>query len=416
MSTTAFAALPSALSDDIPPVTAPADRQIDKNGVMMDPGVLNPSQGSYIFELTPKEGSNQVYVSIPAAVLAGLKLQNPDFTIDIETPFGIYRLPSYAEDYLADLDDFEEAVLRTSSFRVTLTDKSADKALTDAFKKSLPQATAISAFVDFKLELIDTASKDVLTRIDDFSGIIERLLPVLATQVTKYYGAFSYNESTQIFGFVPHSVTPVDVEGKQYITILIGSDNIYVAAENHVPFNDVPENAWYASTVFKAAAKSLVKGVGNNSYEPNRSVTRAEFTQMIANAMLLPQTGGDPYEDVAYGQWYYGAITSSKALGLLDQFKGNNFYPNQPITREEMATILASVLRKFEISVTAALGQFTDSTSMESAYMPDISLVVGTGLMQGVGDDKFDPKGITTRAQAATVQIRLLETLNLIDK
>jgi hypothetical protein len=39
-----------------------------------------------------------------------------------------------------------------------------------------------------------------------------------------------------------------------------------------------------------------------------------------------------------------------------------------------------------------------------------------TGLMMGVSYDKFDPKGVTTRAQAATVQIRLLEILNMIDK
>jgi hypothetical protein len=394
-------------------MTAPYNRQIDKNGAMIDPGILNPSQGSYIMELTPKEGANQVYVSIPAATLAGLRLQNPDFYIDIEAPFGIYRLPVNIEDRLEDLD---EIVLRTSSFRVTLTDKTADKAITDALQKSLPQAKAISSFVDFKLELIDTLSKEILMQISDFAGIIEHQLPVLAAQVTKYYGAFRFNEATQSFNFVPHNAAPVDTSGRQYITFLHSGNGIYVAVDNHVPFSDVPENAWYASLVSKAAAKSLVKGVGNNSYEPNRAVTRAEFVQMIVNAMLLPETGSNPYKDVAADQWFYSAITRSYALGLLDQFTQDSFYPNRPITREEMATILAAVLRKCGVSSTAALGQFTDAVSMENAYMPDIALVFSTGLMQGVSDDKFDPKGVTTRAQAATVQIRLLETLNMIDK
>jgi len=412
MSTTAFAA-PYFTSDSVPDDAAPAGRQIDNNGTLIDASVLNPNMGSYTFEVTPKEGSGQVYVSIPAAVLAGLRLQMPSFTINIEAPFGIYRLPADITDRLGD-ESIDEGILRSSSFRVTLTDKSADKALKDTFSKSMPHAKPISEFVDFKLELIETSSKDVIMPVTDYFGKIERLLPVSAAQIPRYYGILCYSASTQSFGFTPHSATSLN--NKPYIEFYIGGDTIHVIAENEALFQDVPANAWYTNHVSQAAAKGLVRGVGNNSYEPHRAVTRAEFAQMITNALLLPQAGGAPYEDVVYGQWFYNAIARCKAGGLLYQFREKNFYPNRPITREEMATILAAVLRECEITSTAALSQFQDTASMNSAYRPDIAIVFGTGLMQGVSEDKFDPKGVTTRAQAATVLIRLLETLNMIDK
>ena len=413
ISTTAFAAT-YTISGNVPnDIPAPAGRQIDNNGTLIDASVLNPNMGSYTFEVTPKEGSGQVYVSIPAAILAGLRLQMPAFTVNIEAPFGIYRLPVDIVDRLTD-EDIDEGILRSASFRVTLMDKSTDTALLDAFQKSLPHAKPISGFVDFKLELIHTSSNEIIMPVSDYLGIIERLLPVSVAQIPRYYGIFCYNESTQNFDFTPHSLATYN--DKPYVEFKIGGATIHVAAENDVPFNDVPATAWYASQVSQAASKALVRGVGNNSYQPSREVTRAEFAQMITNALLLPQAGGAPYEDVVYSQWFYNAIARCKAHGLLYQFTEKNFYPNRHLTREEMATILAAVLRDCEITSSAALGQFQDSVSMTTAYMPDIALVFGTGLMQGVAQDKFDPKGVTTRAQAATVLIRLLETLNMIDK
>jgi hypothetical protein len=378
---------------------------------MIDPSVINPLEGRYVMELTPKEGAKSVYVSVPAAVLAGARLQNPDFSIDIEAPFGIFRLPADMEDRVGDLD---ETVLRFASFRVTLTDRSADSALLAAFKKSLPHAKAISAFVEFKLELIDTASKELLMPINDLLGHIEQLLPVLVPEFPPYYGVFRYNEPALSFAYAPHLA--MEYGDEAYASVALTGSGVYVAAENQVAFMDLPANAWYTPGVLKAASKLLVRGVGDDSYEPGRAVTRAEFVQMIANALLLPETGGSPYADVTAGQWYYSAITSAKDLGLLDRFTEKSFYPNRPITREEMAVILGAVLRKCGFTSDAVLAQFLDSADMESDYRPDIALVFGTGLMMGVSYDKFDPKGVTTRAQAATVQIRLLETLNMIDK
>ena len=45
-------------------------------------------------------------------------------------------------------------------------------------------------------------------------------------------------------------------------------------------FDDVPANAWYAKAVNTLASLDIISGVGDNKFEPERSITRVEFTAM----------------------------------------------------------------------------------------------------------------------------------------
>ncbi len=193
--------------------------------------------------------------------------------------------------------------------------------------------------------------------------------------------------------------------------------SMYVIGYNPMTFTDVPAAYWGKDAIEKAAARGLVQGVGDALYQPDRSVTRAEFVQMIANVLKLTEIKAEtaPYTDVASGAWYYSAVMSAKSAGYLDKFTGE-FKPNQPITREEMAAILAPVLKQHEIVAGAyAINLpevYDDFDKMGEEYIDDIMVVTVSKLMQGMGDGTFSPDGVTTRAQAATVQIKLLELLN----
>ncbi|MCL1816776.1 MAG: S-layer homology domain-containing protein [Clostridiales bacterium] len=412
LSFTPATALAAPATED-PLINIPAIRQIDNNGAMMDPAILNAPEGRYTFVLTPKEDANQVYVAIPAAILAGLRIENPNFLINIEAPFASYSMPAAIETVLAGFEN-DDINLRRNSLRITLQDRSADKALAGSFAKSLPHATAISPLVEIRLELIDSDSHEVLLTIGDLAIETAQWLPVDGSEFPRYYGVFRYDEIAESFSYVPHKAAYFD--DLPYAEVALAGSGLYVVAQNQVPFKDLPVNAWYSGSVLKAAAKLLVRGGGDNNFEPQRFVTRAEFTQMIANALLLPQANSAPYMDVAVNQWYAEAIARAYGKGLLERFTDKNFLPVKPITREEMAVILGSVLRICGFTSSAALSHFTDVADMNSDYRQDIALVFEAGLMQGVSYDKFDPKGVTTRAQAATVQIRLLEILNMIDK
>src|SRR5690554_2947473 len=115
------------------------------------------------------------------------------------------------------------------------------------------------------------------------------------------------------------------------------TNSVYTVVQNPVSFTDVQKH-WSESYVELAAAKGLVEGVGGGKYEPDRTVTRAEFAVMLVRALGhgLPTSDTSPYEDVKPNVWYYDAVTKAEALGLLDFVSSKSFKPNQPLTREEM--------------------------------------------------------------------------------
>lgn len=194
--------------------------------------------------------------------------------------------------------------------------------------------------------------------------------------------------------------------------------SVYMIGYNPVSFKDVKTH-WGKTAIDFAAARDLVKGVGNGLYQPDREVTRAEFIQMVQSVLKLPNTDDTAgYSDVVPGKWYYNAIMSLKAAGLLEgiELYGNSFKPNQAITREEMAVILANTAVYKKLNVPSGdldlSAKFKDYKSINSDYRDETQSVVKLGLMNGVGGENFDPKGVTTRAQAAQIQMNLLKLQN----
>jgi hypothetical protein len=148
---------------------------------------------------------------------------------------------------------------------------------------------------------------------------------------------------------------------------------------------------------------------------------------MMANALQLPKaaTSTVSYGDVSPTDWFYNAIMRARSSELLNKFTGDDFSPNQAITRGEMTVILAAILRKHGFnsnssSISTFEKDFMDANSISSNNRSDAALVYSLGILQGIPDIngngiRYSPNGNTTRAQAATVQIRLLEILNYIN-
>jgi len=125
-----------------------------------------------------------------------------------------------------------------------------------------------------------------------------------------------------------------------------------------------------------------------------------------------------PYEDVRQEDWYYRDVARAKELGLLSFVKGKSFMPDQPLTREEMAGMLAAAVTLERLPVakgSISLEGYKDIGAVNPAYLEAVQLMVQLRIMTGTSDETFNPKGETTRAQAATVFIRSLQALGMMD-
>lgn len=196
------------------------------------------------------------------------------------------------------------------------------------------------------MDIVNTKTGLAIGSADRFGQAIARLIPMpkSITRMPEQWGAFRYNVAAKKFEFVPAKAAKID--GILYATIASTSNSVYVVADNKVSFNDTVKQ-WSRPFVELAAAKGLVEGVGGGKYAPNQSVTRAEFAAALIRSLGRGTISGSlaPYDDVKPGAWYFGAVAAAKELGLIDFESGERFLPDQPMTREEMASMLAAAIK-----------------------------------------------------------------------
>ena len=146
---------------------------------------------------------------------------------------------------------------------------------------------------------------------------------------------FGYPEGT--FG-PENNMTRAEV-AQMFYNLLLDQDVIITKT-----FDDVPANAWYAKAVNTLASLGVVSGVGNGDFEPERSITRAEFTS-IAMKFAEGKTGGtNIFSDVKSTDWFYRAVVNSTQYGWIHGYGDGTFHPNNPITRVEVTAIVNNML------------------------------------------------------------------------
>ena len=131
-------------------------------------------------------------------------------------------------------------------------------------------------------------------------------------------------------------------------------------------FDDVPANAWYAKAVNTLASLDIISGVGDNKFEPERSITRAEFTAMALKFAVGGEEGENIFSDVDEDDWFYEAVVNSIQYGWIHGYGDGTFRPNNPITRAEVTAIVNNMLGR------AADEDFVDEHAEELTQFSDI--------------------------------------------
>ena len=131
-------------------------------------------------------------------------------------------------------------------------------------------------------------------------------------------------------------------------------------------FDDVPANAWYTKAVNTLASLDIISGVGDNKFEPERSITRAEFTSMAMKFAVGGEEGKNIFSDVDEDDWFYDAVVNSIQYGWIHGYGDGTFRPNNPITRAEVTAIVNNMLGR------AADEDFVDEHTDELTPFSDI--------------------------------------------
>lgn len=171
-------------------------------------------------------------------------------------------------------------------------------------------------------------------------------------------------------------------------------------------FADI-QSHWAKDAILSLYEKGIVKGVSDNVFDAESYVTRAQIAAMLVRALKL--SGADAeFSDVTSDKWYYKDCGALQQAGLIRGADGK-FRPDDNITREELCTIISRILKN-EREYTLSDLEFDDKGEISAWAVNGVGASFEAGLVNGIGNNIFAPKKLTTRAQAATIIDKLLKS------
>ncbi|WP_458464336.1 S-layer homology domain-containing protein, partial [Paenibacillus sp.] len=222
---------------------------------------------------------------------------------------------------------------------------------------------------------------------------------------------------------VPTVVTKID---SRYYALIndLRSSGSYSVIWNPQDFEDARSH-WGKTDVNNIAARLDLQGNGDNTFSPNRQVTRSEFAEMVVLGLGLMRQDAPQnlFPDVNDSAWFRSAVALANEFGIVRGYDNGNFYGNQEITREQGFAMVARAYRLIEpeaaISpdqMNSELERYSDAADVSTWAKEDVAQLIAAGIIQGNGPEVLSPKKTMTRAEVTALIARMLKVTNLIDQ
>lgn len=179
-------------------------------------------------------------------------------------------------------------------------------------------------------------------------------------------------------------------------------------------FSDVPENASYLEALSYLYGNKIVSGTGEGRFSPEDTLTRAMVVKMFHELMGAPAPKDkESFTDVPQDMWYTDAIGWAKESEIVSGIGDGVFAPDQSVTREQLAAMLARFAEFVEIDVSpAAFGNiyrnYSDAAQIDDYAFEAIRWVCGKGMLSAVSGSRLAPLDNATRAQTVEAIYRFI--------
>lgn len=186
---------------------------------------------------------------------------------------------------------------------------------------------------------------------------------------------------------------------------------------------DIDKSSDYAKqAIINLANNSIIHGDQNGNFNPHNTITRAETVKMLVNALEI-STDNTPntatFKDVPTNHWAFEFVEAAYREGIIQGTSKDTFGVNQKSTREQMAVMFVRALGITDadsqnLSGLDKVEQLADKNQVSSWATYQVEIALQTGLMHGVGNKNFAPRGEAKREQAAVVIDRFITNRNNI--
>ena len=202
-----------------------------------------------------------------------------------------------------------------------------------------------------------------------------------------------------------------------------GNTSVTKPSTSH-KYTDI-KGSWAEPYITELSDAGIISGMGDGSFKPDDSVTRAQFVKLIvlaASGGVIDDVQTAGFKDVKKGSWYESYINWAANKGIVSGMEDNCFHPDDKITREQMAVIVQNLAAASGVQLTAIRDgiTFKDRNSISDWAAEAVNKAVEAGILSGMNESGnngavlhyFRPKADTTRAQAAKVISILRSKMN----
>ena len=337
--------------------------------------------------------AQRVAVALPTNALSDLAAQTTA-GLRVQTLMGTVAIPSAALQSLAS---------QAEGSTVTVTLGSVDRASLTA-----AQQAAVGAGSVFDISIL--SGDQNITRFGDHPITIS--LPYAlkereeASGVTVWYldSLGKLQQMTAVYDGVRGLATFTTPHLSHYI---VG----YVSPWTN-PFSDVQADDWFYGAVKYAMQKELFQGISASTFAPNAPITRSMLVTVLYRLEGKPPVMGESgFADVPVGRWDSDAVTWARTHQIVAGYGGGRFGASDSLSREQMAAILYRYARyqNGDVTKTAELDGYTDASSLSPWAKDAMKWANAEGYLTGTSPNKLSPADGATRAQAATILLRLSE-------
>jgi hypothetical protein len=161
---------------------------------------------------------------------------------------------------------------------------------------------------------------------------------------------------------------------------------------------------WAETNISKLVAAGAVSGYPDGTFKPDNTISRAEFATILVKAFKLESKEGKVFTDTA-NHWAREAIATAAANGIVNGYSDTTFGPNDNITREQMAVMIAKAAKLTDATEGKS---FADGAQISDWAKEAVVKASGNGIISGYPDNTFKPQATATRAEAVTVIVKAL--------